>query len=36
MPYLYGWRYKLKGLGIRYVVAYEHQKRGKSYTFTLC
>jgi hypothetical protein len=27
MSYLYGWRYKRQGLGIRYVVAYEYQKR---------
>jgi hypothetical protein len=25
---LFGWRYKRKGLGIRYAVAYESQKRG--------
>lgn len=25
---LFGWRYKRKGLGIRYVVAFESQKRG--------
>lgn len=26
--YLFGWRYKRKGLGIRYVVGIEYQKRG--------
>lgn len=25
---LFGWRYRLKGLGIRYAVVYENQKRG--------
>jgi hypothetical protein len=25
---LFGWRYRRKGLGIRYAVAYEYQKRG--------
>ncbi|MCZ6685740.1 MAG: hypothetical protein O6849_07150 [Candidatus Dadabacteria bacterium] len=32
---LFGWRYKRKGLGIRYAVAYESQKRGTLHFHTL-